>query len=79
MPHPPFALNLGFVFLLQFLGMQPLKPLSYIPLFHLPALPDRRQAGGDFVVVQRLRPGARSARLCGAVDLSDVFSLIAER
>ena len=60
MPHPPFALNLGFVFLLQFLGMQPLKPLSYIPLFHLPALPDRRQAGGDFVVVQRLLPGAQA-------------------
>lgn len=60
MPQPPFALNLGFVFLLQFLGMQPLKPLSYIPLFHFPALPDRGQTGRYFVVFQRLRPGAQA-------------------
>ena len=60
MPRPSFAPNLRFVFLLQLFGMQPLKPLSYVPLFHLPALPDRRPPGGDFVVVQRLRPGAQA-------------------
>lgn len=60
MPRSPFAPNLRFVFLLQLFGMQPLKSLSYVLLFHLPALPDRCKAGSDFVVVQRLRPGAQA-------------------
>ncbi len=60
MPWPPVTLNLRLAFLLQLFGMQPLKPLSYVLLFHFPALPDRRQPGGDFVVIQRLRPGAQA-------------------
>ena len=55
-----FALNLRLAFLFQLFGMQSLKTLSYVLLFHFPALPDRRQPCGDFVVVQRLRPGAQA-------------------
>ena len=40
--------------------MQRLSLLSDMFLLHLPALPDRRQAGGDFVLVQRLRPAAQA-------------------
>ena len=47
-------------FLLQLFVMQPLSLLLHMSLFHFPALPDSRQAGGDFVVVQRLRPGAQA-------------------
>jgi hypothetical protein len=40
--------------------MQPLGCLGHMFLLHLPALPDRRPPGGDFVMVQRLRPGAQA-------------------
>ena len=60
MPRLSFTPNLRLMFLLQLFVMQPLKPLSYVLLFHFPALPDRRQAGGDFVVIQCLRPGTQT-------------------
>ena len=34
--------------------------MSYVAFFHLPALPYDSQPGGDFVLVQRLRPGAQA-------------------
>ena len=54
MPWPPFAPNLRLVFLLQLFVMQTLDLLGHLFLLHFSALPDRRQAGGNFVVVQRL-------------------------
>ena len=59
MPRPSFALHLRLAFLLQLFVMQQLELLGHLFLLHLPALPDRRQPGGDFVMVQRLCPGAQ--------------------
>ena len=60
MPRPPVAPNFRLAFLLQLFGTQTLGFPVHVFLLHLPALPDRCQAGGDFVVVQRLRPGAQA-------------------
>ena len=59
-PWLSFAPNLCLVFLLQLFVMQQLDLLGHMFLLHLPALPDRRQPGGDFVMVQRLCPGAKA-------------------
>lgn len=40
--------------------MQTLSLLRYMFLAHLPALPDRRPSGGDFAMVERLRPCAQA-------------------
>jgi hypothetical protein len=79
-PRPPFAPNLRLVFLLQLFGMQTLGFLGH--MFLSTSRPCRIAArraaisswSSAFDPARR-----RSARLCGAVGLSDVFSLIADR
>lgn len=60
MTWSPVAPHLCLAFLLQLVVAQTLGILHPMFLLHLPALPDRHEAGGDFVVVQRLRPGAQT-------------------
>ncbi len=58
--RPSVAPNLHLALLPQLFGAQTLGLLGHVFLLHLPALPDRRQAGGNFVVIQRLRAGAQA-------------------
>lgn len=60
MPGLSLTPNLRLMFLLQLFVMQTLGLLDHMFLLHLPALPDGSQAGGDFVVLQRLRPGTQA-------------------
>ena len=50
-PRLTFTPNLRLMLLLQLFCMQPLKPLGYALLFHLPALPYGSKACGDFIVI----------------------------
>ena len=60
MPRPPLALNLRLAFLLRLFGLHSFGLPGHLFLLHFPTLPDRRQTGGDFIVDQRLRPGAQA-------------------
>ncbi len=64
MPRPPVAPHLRLLFTLRFFCAQTLGVLGHLFFPHLPALPDRRQAGGKILRAVAVMPAAFIGKPC---------------